>query len=41
MGTESVRGRRSALRAIRLLCQAMQLMRERLAAVSSGPDRAG
>ena len=36
-----VRERRSALRAIRLLCRAMQLMRERLAAVSSGPDRAG
>jgi carotenoid cleavage dioxygenase-like enzyme len=33
--------RRSALRAIRLLCRAMQSMREGLAAVSSGPDLAG
>jgi nucleotidyltransferase/DNA polymerase involved in DNA repair len=40
-GLTLVRERRSALRAIRLLRRAMQLMRERLAAVSSGPDRAG
>ena len=40
-GPTSVRERRSALRAIRLLCRAMQSMREGLAAVSSGPDRAG
>ena len=40
-GPESARERRSALRAIRLLCQAMTSMREVLAAVSSGPDRAG
>jgi hypothetical protein len=39
-GLTSVRERRSGLRAIRLLCQAMQSMREVLAVVPSGPDRA-
>jgi hypothetical protein len=40
-GPTSVREQRSGLRATRLLCQAMQSMRKVLAAVSSGPDRAG
>jgi hypothetical protein len=40
-GPTSVRGRRSALRAVRLLCRAMASLREGLAAVAPDPDRGG